>query len=100
MAGAITVCYFASHEAIHAQIFIRYGATPHVEFDPLKLYASTTVSPEDALKCNDACKTQHAFNDIAGYNVAVIIICAWALFLTFIIYKFLYYNYGRKKRKV
>ena len=95
--ACVSANYLVSHEAIHAKIYDRYGADPKVKLDFLTVSGVTYISAEDVGKCNDNCKTHHAFNDIIGYNTAIMITSTWGMFIVYMAYRMLYHEYGQKK---
>ncbi len=79
------VSYIIAHEAIHYTIFTRYNIESRIEMDYLRVRGN--VIPESMEKCNDSCKSQHALNDIVGYNVATFIAFITFMFFVYLINK-------------
>lgn len=91
--------YIVSHEQIHHQIYARYNIRSKISIHPFSL--SGVVEPyipmEVREKCNDACKSSHALNDVIGYYTKVFIFNTWALLLAYMLLK--KYQNGKQKTR-
>jgi len=76
--------YISNHEDIHTKIFKTYGIESQTE---INYWLDGSTIPESSDKCNDSCLMQHRFNDIVGYNAALIIFTLWAIFICYIVFK-------------
>ncbi len=73
--------FIVSHEAIHSQIFNRYGIKNEINFKFLPVPKGVVTPSGDYTLCTDSCKLQHALNDIVGYNLVILL-----LFLTGVLF--------------
>ena len=73
--------FIVSHEAIHSQIFNRYGIRNDINFKFLPIPRGVVTPYGNYTLCNDSCKLQHSLNDIVGYNLVILL-----LFLTGVLF--------------
>jgi hypothetical protein len=83
----IFIGFVWQHESIHQRIFASYGIPSHVEYFSFKHWAYAETVPDmnstqvEGL-CGETCNSLHLQNEIAGYNIEVLLM---ALFLGFIL---------------
>jgi len=76
------------HEKIHEKIFDTYGIENNLTINYRSLEGNVTA--ESYKDCNDACLTQHRFNDIINYNADLVVQTGYALFICWLVVKLFY----------
>ncbi len=80
--------FIVSHEAIHSQIFNRYGIANEINFKFFPVPKGVVTPTGDYSPCLDSCKLQHTLNDVVGYNLIILL-----LFITGVLF---IYNVKKK----
>ncbi len=80
--------FIVSHEAIHSQVFNRYGIANKINLKFFPVPKGAVVPTGNYSLCLDSCKLQHTLNDVVGYNLVILI-----LFITGVLF---IYNVKKK----